>query len=78
MLPRAHKGRRTTRRSHPQETRMPERGPQYNHIGSNYDEYSQTATLRRTEMYTVLRMTGPLRGKRVLDMACGLGFSRGS
>jgi SAM-dependent methyltransferase len=37
-------------------------------------EYSQTATLRRAEIYTVLRMTGPLRGQRVLDMACGFGF----
>src|SRR4029450_10204205 len=53
---------------------MTERGPQYDHIGSKYDEYSQTATLRRAEVYTVLRMTGALSGQRVLDMACGLGF----
>ena len=53
---------------------MTERGPQYDHIGSKYDEYSHTATLRRAEIYTVLRMTGPLRDKRVLDMACGFGF----
>ena len=53
---------------------MTERGPQYDHIGSKYDEYSQTATLSQAEIYTVLRMTGPLSGERVLDMACGLGF----
>jgi SAM-dependent methyltransferase len=53
---------------------MTEQGPQYDHIGSKYDEYSQTATLRRAEIYTVLRMAGALTGKRVLDMACGLGF----
>jgi toxoflavin synthase len=38
------------------------------------DEYSQTATLRRAEIYTVLRMAGALSGTRVLDMACGFGF----
>jgi len=53
---------------------MTEQGPQYDHIGSKYDEYSQTATLRRAEIYTVLRMAGALSGKRVLDMACGFGF----
>jgi toxoflavin synthase len=53
---------------------MTEHGAQYDHIGSKYDEYSQTATLRRAEIYTVLRMAGALSGKRVLDMACGFGF----
>jgi 2-polyprenyl-3-methyl-5-hydroxy-6-metoxy-1,4-benzoquinol methylase len=53
---------------------MAEQGAQYDHIGSKYDEYSQTATLRRAEIYTVLQMTGALSGTRVLDMACGLGF----
>jgi toxoflavin synthase len=53
---------------------MPEQGAQYDHIGSKYDEYAQTATLKQAESYTVLRMTGPLAGKRVLDLACGLGF----
>jgi len=53
---------------------MTERGAQYDHIGSKYDEYAQTATLKRAESYTVFRMTGPLAGKRVLDLACGFGF----
>jgi SAM-dependent methyltransferase len=53
---------------------MTEHGAQYDHIGSKYDEYAQTATLKRAESYTVLRMTGPLAGKRVLDLACGFGF----
>jgi toxoflavin synthase len=53
---------------------MTEQGAQYDHIGSKYDEYAQTATLKRAECYTVFRMTGPLAGKRVLDLACGFGF----
>ena len=48
---------------------MTEHGAQYDHIGSKYDEYAQTATLKRAESYTVLRMVGPLAGKRVLDLA---------
>ena len=53
---------------------MTEDGAQYDHIGSKYDEYAQTATMKRAESYTVLRMVGPLAGKRVLDLACGFGF----
>lgn len=53
---------------------MTEQGAQYDHIGSKYDEYAQTATLKRAESYTVLRMVGPLEGTRVLDLACGFGF----
>jgi ubiquinone/menaquinone biosynthesis C-methylase UbiE len=53
---------------------MTEQGAQYDHIGSKYDEYAQTATLKRAESYTVLRMVGALSGKRVLDLACGFGF----
>jgi toxoflavin synthase len=47
---------------------------QYDHIGSKYDEYARTATLKRAECYTFFRMVGPLAGKRVLDLACGFGF----
>ena len=53
---------------------MAEQRAQYDHIGSKYDEYAQTATLKRAESYTVFRMVGPLTGKRVLDLACGFGF----
>jgi ubiquinone/menaquinone biosynthesis C-methylase UbiE len=53
---------------------MAEQGAQYDHIGSKYDEYAQTATQKRAESYTVLRMAGPLAGQRVLDLACGFGF----
>ena len=53
---------------------MTEPGAQYDHIGSKYDEYAQTATMKRAERYTVLRMVGPLAGTRVLDLACGFGF----
>ena len=47
---------------------------QYDHIGSKYDEYAQTATLKRAESYTFFRMVGELADKRVLDLACGFGF----
>jgi ubiquinone/menaquinone biosynthesis C-methylase UbiE len=54
---------------------MTEPGAQYDHIVSKYDEYAQTATLKRAERYTVLRMVGALAGQRVLDLACGFHFS---
>jgi SAM-dependent methyltransferase len=53
---------------------MTEPGTQYDHIGSKYDEYARTATLKRAESYTVFRMVGALAGQRVLDLACGFGF----
>ena len=51
-----------------------EQTTQYDHIGSKYDEYAQTATLTRAEQYTFFRLVGPLAGQRVLDLACGFGF----
>ena len=51
-----------------------EQTAQYDHIGSKYDEYARTATLKRAESYTFFRMVGELAGKRVLDLACGFGF----
>jgi len=53
---------------------MTELGAQYDPIVSQYDAYAQTATLKRPERYTVLRMVGALAGQRVLDLACGFGF----
>jgi len=47
---------------------------QYDYIGSQYDQYARTATLKRAECYTVFRMVGALDGQRVLDLACGDGF----
>jgi toxoflavin synthase len=47
---------------------------QYDHIGSKYDEYAQTATLKRAESYTFFHMVDELAGQRVLDLACGFGF----
>jgi len=37
---------------------MTEHGAQYDHIGSQYDEYARTATLKRAESYTFFRMVG--------------------
>jgi len=56
------------------EENMVEHGAQYDHIGSKYDEYARTATLKRAESYTFFRMVGELHGQRVLDLACGFGF----
>jgi SAM-dependent methyltransferase len=53
---------------------MTEHGAQYDHIGSKYDEYARTATLKRAESYTFFRMVGTLAGQHVLDLACGFGF----
>jgi len=53
---------------------MAEQGAQYDHIGSKYDEYARTATLKRAESYTFFCMVGALAGQRVRDMACGFGF----
>src|SRR5215510_3889146 len=53
---------------------MTEQGAQYDHIGSKYDEYARTATLKRAESYTFFRMVGAFDGKRVMDLACGFGF----
>jgi toxoflavin synthase len=64
----------TGERHENKEKPMTEQGAQYDHIGSKYDEYAQTATQKQAESYTVLRMAGPLAGKRVLDLACGFGF----
>ena len=56
---------------------MIEHGAQYDHIGSKYDEYTRTATLKRAERYTFFRLVGALDSKRVLDLACGLASIRG-
>lgn len=47
---------------------------QYDHIGRKYDEFSRSSTCRRPERHTILKMAGPLEGRRVLDLACGSGL----
>src|SRR5262245_55246237 len=56
------------------EEHLMEQAAQYDHIGSKYDEYAQTATLKRAESYTFFRLVDKLAGQRVLDLACGFGF----
>jgi ubiquinone/menaquinone biosynthesis C-methylase UbiE len=53
---------------------MTEQGAQYDHIGSKYDEYARTATLKQAERYTFFRMVGALDGQHAMDLACGFGF----
>ena len=47
---------------------------QWDRIGSKYDDYSRSATLKKAERYSIDRMVGDLHGERVLDLACGTGF----
>ena len=41
----------TGTRSHHKEEVMTQQTAQYDHIGSKYDEYARTATLKRAERY---------------------------
>jgi SAM-dependent methyltransferase len=66
--------RATGERHKNKEESMTEQGAQYDHIGSKYDEYARTATLKRAESYTLFHIVGALDGQRVLDLACGFGF----
>jgi SAM-dependent methyltransferase len=65
---------RAASNTRPEGVPIPEHGAQYDHIGSKYDEYARTATLKRAESYTFFRMVGALAGQRVLELACGFGF----
>jgi ubiquinone/menaquinone biosynthesis C-methylase UbiE len=56
------------------EENMAEDRAQYDRIGSKYDEYARTATLKQAECYTFFCMVGALEGQRVMDLACGFGF----
>ncbi|WP_408888009.1 class I SAM-dependent methyltransferase [Myxococcus faecalis] len=50
---------------------------QYDSIGTKYEQFKNTAALPIPERHTFLRLVGDLRGKRVLDLACGTGhYSR--
>jgi ubiquinone/menaquinone biosynthesis C-methylase UbiE len=46
---------------------------QYDSIGNKFGKYTETATHRHADAYTVFQMIGQLDGKNVLDMACGQG-----
>ena len=50
---------------------------QADHMGSKYDAYAQTATLKHAACCIFLHLVEALEGKRVLDPASGLGvYSR--
>ena len=53
---------------------MTETGPQYDDIGRFYEEYAENAALKRAEAYTVYKSLGEIKGKTILDVACGFGF----
>ena len=45
-----------------QEVSMTERDAQDDHVGSQYDAYARTATLKQVERYTFFRMARALDG----------------
>ena len=53
---------------------MSESHSQYDHIGSKYEDYAHSATLKRAERHNIARLVGDLTGKRILDLACGTGY----
>ncbi|GJL66717.1 MAG: hypothetical protein NPIRA05_16880 [Nitrospirales bacterium] len=53
---------------------MSDNNSQYDRIGSKYDDYSRTATLKWIERHTISLMVEGIDGARALDLACGLGF----
>lgn len=53
---------------------MTEKAPQYDKIGSSYEEYARSSTLKRAERYTLLGLAGSMNGKTMLDLACGAGY----
>jgi toxoflavin synthase len=46
---------------------------QYDNVGSKYEQFKNTAPLPIPERHTFLKLVGDLRGKSVLDLACGAG-----
>ncbi|WP_257463463.1 class I SAM-dependent methyltransferase [Archangium lipolyticum] len=46
---------------------------QYDNVGSKYEEFKNKAPLPIPERHTFLKLVGDLRGKSVLDLACGAG-----
>jgi toxoflavin synthase len=46
----------------------------YDPIGTQYEDYANSATLKRAERHTFLELVGRLHGERVLDVACGFGY----
>ncbi|MGK7893332.1 MAG: class I SAM-dependent methyltransferase [Xenococcus sp. (in: cyanobacteria)] len=48
---------------------------QYNNIGAIYQEFkSQTTLPIAAEKFTFFKLLGNLKGKKILDLACGTGF----
>lgn len=46
----------------------------YNAIGTIYEEFNRTSPARLAEIATVEQLLGEVKGKSVLDLACGYGF----
>ncbi|SFU89871.1 class I SAM-dependent DNA methyltransferase [Xenorhabdus koppenhoeferi] len=46
----------------------------YNSIGESYEQFIQRSPQRALEVRTVLDMVGDVRGKSILDLACGYGY----
>ncbi|MCE1892621.1 class I SAM-dependent methyltransferase, partial [Enterobacter hormaechei] len=46
----------------------------YDAIGEYYEKFSNTVAQRQSELRDILNMVGDIRGKSVLDLACGYGY----
>ncbi|MDR0219401.1 MAG: class I SAM-dependent methyltransferase, partial [Enterobacteriaceae bacterium] len=51
-----------------------EEQPGYDVIGEHYEQFSNTVAQRQSELHDILNMIGDIRGKSVLDLACGYGY----
>ena len=47
---------------------------QYDAIGRFYEAYAEKSALKRAEAHTVFGHLGDIKGKAILDVACGFGF----
>ena len=47
---------------------------QYNNIGAIYEQFKTQTTLPIAEKFTFFNLLGNVKGKHILDLACGTGF----
>ncbi|CDM87723.1 ToxA protein [Xenorhabdus bovienii] len=53
---------------------MPKKDVDYNSIGDRYELFMNNRPQREIDVRTILNLVGDVRGKSVLDLACGYGY----
>lgn len=53
---------------------MPAQSATYDSIGERFEAFTDSASQRSVETETFFHMVGDIKGKSVLDLACGFGF----